>query len=129
MYFQEASWPFKMNIHPPAWQLSSFSRYCSSITYAEGEFSTWPGKACLLDITHVCTWVSSSENEEGFTSHTVELGVATHHRILPMKCERGDTSLPCGDVYELVHDSPCSFFLPDHKACGILPKMMPENLQ
>lgn len=51
----------------------------------------WPGKACLLDITHVCIWVSSSENEEGFTSLTVELGAATHHRILPMKRERGDT--------------------------------------
>lgn len=67
-------------LFPLSWQLSLPSRYCSSIMDVEGKFSTWTGKACVLDAR-----VSLSENKEAFTSLTVELGVAMSHTALPMK--------------------------------------------
>ena len=45
------------------------------ITDVKGEFSMWIGKACVVTLPYICTWVSSSENED-LTSLPVVLHVA-----------------------------------------------------
>ena len=62
----------------------------TSITDVEGEFSTWIGKARVVTLPHIGTWVSSSEDED-LASLPAVLGVGMHHRVLPVKCGRGDT--------------------------------------